>query len=835
MKHLLERKFFPFVNRPGRYTGGELGSIIKSHDKRLKMALGYPDMYEVGMSYLGLHILYNIVNRDDRFLCERFFAPDKDAEEILRREDIPYFALESFTALKDFDVVGFTLGYEMTATNMLNILDLSGIPLRSEDRDESYPLVIAGGPVAHNPEPYADFIDLFHLGDAEENIIKLLETIRESSELSREEQLERLVREVPSVYVPRFYDGETGKPKFDFAPETIKSNQIEEIKREYYPEQPLVPYIETVHDRLTIEIMRGCPRNCRFCQACAIYRPVRRRPKEGIIAQIYDQLKKSGYDEVSLLSLSSSDYPDIVPLTMQLARELQKKQVALSLPSLRPGTFTQELADAVKMTRKTGLTFAPEAGTERLRALIRKDITDQELYDTVELVFRNDWNLIKLYFMIGLPNETDDDIEGIVRMVRKVNDIARNSKGKKSINVTISPFSPKAHTPFQWDVQPSPEYVREKSNYLKRKLQSRFVNIKLRDPQLSLMEGIIGRGDRKIGDIIETAFRKGARFDGWSESYEFGIWEESFAEHQIGYERYTRGRAFSENLPWSKLQLRRSAETLMNERNRTSTTLRERKQKPDEPGPGANRSEDNDYGFGRSKRKGPGRSSLIPTTGNMRIRWGRSGLHRFLSHRDNMRVFERALRRAGIPVSFTQGFHPHMKMSFGPPLALGYTSEAEYFDITLDTPFNAAMVSSLNDALPDGFFVVTAGSILSSKITISSKVNLAVYEAVLDKNADYQDKIESILKQESVEIERESKGNIKIVDIRPAIKDLSYNPDTGLFVLELGLGQEGYARPTEIIQAAGLVDEKEILAIPIHRKEIYFVSADSERLTPLEF
>jgi len=835
MKHLLEQKFFPFVNRPGRYIGGELGSIVKSPENRLKMALGYPDMYEVGMSYLGIHILYHIINSDERFLCERFFAPDKDAEEILRREDIPYFSLESFTPLKDFDVIGFTLGYEMTATNMLNILDLSGIPLRSKDRSDTHPLVIAGGPVAHNPEPYANFIDLFYLGDAEENIIRLLETIKDSTGPTREQRLERLVREVPSVYVPSFYDAETGEPTVDFAPETITSHHNEEIKREYYPNQPLIPYIETVHDRLTIEIMRGCPRNCRFCQACAIYRPVRRRPKEEIVAQVYDQLKKSGYDEVSLLSLSSSDYPDIIPLTMQLSRELQKKQVALSLPSLRPGTFTQELADAVKMTRKTGLTFAPEAGTERLRALIRKDITDRELYDTVELVFKNDWNLIKLYFMIGLPNETDDDIEGIVRMVRKVNDIARHSKGKKAINVAISPFSPKAHTPFQWDEQPSPEYIKEKSDYLKRKLQSRFVNIKLRDPQLSLMEGIIGRGDRRIGDVIETAYRKGARFDGWSESYEFDLWEASFKERGVEFRQYMQGRAFSENLPWSKMQLRRSAETLMNERNRTSTTLRERKQKTTEQTSAATNDGDDDSGFGRSRRRGPGRGSIVPATGNMRVRWGRSGLHRFLSHRDNMRVFDRALRRARIPVSYTQGYHPHMKMSFGPPLALGYTSEAEYFDMTLDTPFNSSMVSSLNEALPDGFFVVTAGSILGAKITISSKVNLAVYEAILDKNADYQDKIDKLMEREMVEIERESKGNKKTVDIRSAVKCLDYNPETGMVVLELGVGQAGYARPTEVIEAAGLVPVEEVPAIPIHRKEIYFVTPDGERLTPLEF
>lgn len=835
MKHLLEEKFLPFVNRPGRYIGGELGSVIKSPEGRLNVALGYPDMYEVGMSYLGIQILYNIINNDDRFLCERFFAPDHDAEEILRKENIPYFSLESFRPLKEFDLIGFTLGYEMTATNMLNILDLAGVPLRSSERTEDHPLVIAGGPVAHNPEPYRLFIDMFYMGDAEESIIRILGIVREMKGQKRSAVLERLTREVESVYVPAFYDPESGKPTVDFAPEIIKSNHVGELHRKYYPKKTIVPFIETVHDRLTIEIMRGCPRGCRFCQACAVYNPVRRRDSDEIIAQIQEQLKQTGYDEVSLLSLSSSDYPDIIPLTLRLSNDLKKKQVALSLPSLRPGTFSQQLADAVKATRKTGLTFAPEAGTERLRALIRKDITDQELYDTIELVFRNEWNLVKLYFMIGLPNETDEDISGIVTMVRKVNEIARRSKGKKSINITISPFSPKAHTPFQWDQQPEPEYIRAKGNFLKKNLQSRFVNIKLRDPKLSLMEGIIGRGDYKIAEVIETAYKNGARFDGWSESYDFSIWEESFKANGVQYKDYMRGRAFSENLPWSRVQLQRTTEMLMNERNRTSTILRERKKKEPEPVESSADMNAGDFGFGRSKRKGAARSGAAPSANTLRVRWGRGGLTRFLSHRENMRVFERAIRRGNIPAAFSQGFHPHMKMSFGPPLVVGYTSEAEYFDLTLDTSYSSWMVAALGESLPEGFNLIDAVPIMNTKTTISGKVNLAVYETILDKNADYQDKIEELMSRERIEIERDSKSGIKRVDIRPALKNISYDNESGRVTLELGLGNEGYARPTEVIDAAGLIPRERIPGALVHRRELYYLAPEGDRRIPLEF
>lgn len=841
MQHLLEKKFFPFVNKPGRYTGGELGQIVKVPENRFKVALGYPDMYEIGMSYLGLQILYSIINADDRFLCERFFAPDRDAEEILRREQIPYFSLESFRPLSQFEVVSFTLAYEMVYTNVLNILDLSGIPIRSADRTDDYPLIIAGGPVVHNPEPMAAFFDLYYIGDAEENITRLLAALLESRNLPRRERLERVVREVPSVYVPQFYDGTTHRALYDFAPEKIKSCRVEQLKRDYYPRNQLIPFIETVHDRLTIEIMRGCPRGCRFCQAMAIYKPVRLRPKEEIITQVEEQIGKTGYDEVSLLSLSASDYPDITFLTAQLARMLQQGKVALALPSLRPGTFTQELADAVKMTRKTGLTFAPEAGTERLRAVIRKDITDDDLYDTIRLVFENGWNLVKLYFMIGLPTETDDDIEGIVRMIRKAAGIAKSTRGKNVLNVSISPFSPKSHTPFQWDEQVAPETVRQKADYIKRRARHPLVNIKFRDPNLAFLEGVIGRGGRELSAVIESAFKAGSRFDGWTEGFDFDKWLKAFEQNNLDPYDYLKGKPFSADLPWLHIELVQSVDYLMKERNRTSTLLGIQEKRPTVSTSQESQGASDDGAFGRSRRKSIAKTAAAPTKNRVRFKWGRKGLVRYLSHLDNARVIERAIRRSGMPVEFTLGFHPHMKISYGPPLPLGYTSEAEYFDVTLDRPFQPGMADRLDEALPKGYFVILARSIIDKKTSLSGKLNRAVYEILVDKNPDYQSKIDILFSNDSVEVERITKNEAKIVDIKPAIYVLEYradvpnDSDTAVVYMELGVGSAGYTRPSEVILAAGIADEATLPALDYRRKELLFIDDNNNRFTPMEF
>lgn len=838
MRHLLEASLFPFINKPGRYIGGELGQIVKPPEGRLQVALGYPDMYEIGMSYLGTQILYHLINSDDRFLCERFYAPDWDAEEILRREKIPYFSLESFRPLREFDVVGFTLAYEMVFTNLLNILDLSGIPLRWEDRNQGDPLVIAGGPVAHNPEPLAPFIDFFCLGDTEETIGPLLGIIFEHKGAPREALLEAIVREIPGVYVPRFYNN-NGAPTVAFAPPQVKSQKVKSLKIESYSRKPLVPFVETVHDRLSVEIMRGCPRGCRFCQATAIYRPVRVRPVDDVVEQVRLQLGSTGFDEVTMLSLSSSDYPHIEKLTGLLARELSSRKVSLSLPSLRPGTISLSLLESLKLTRKSGLTFAPEAGTERLRALVRKDITDRDLYETLRLAFESGWNLIKLYFMIGLPTETVEDVEGIIEMIRASSNIARQCRGKNIINVTISPFSPKSHTPFQWDMQLSPEQIRERSEYIRRKAGSSYVNIKLRDPNLSFLEGVIGRGGREMGEVVETVFRMGARFDGWSEGFDFDLWLKAFADCGIDPYGYLRERRFADRLPWAHIELDVSTEHLMKERNRTSTLLKESKPSTETAPAISDDNEDDQYG--RSRKKGPAKATVAPNKGNVRIQWGRKGLTRFLSHLDNIRVFERAIRRAGLPVEYSQGFNPHMKLSFGPPLPLGFTSEAEYFDISLDRPFQLEMAAALGRTLPEGYHIIMAKSVMSAKESLSGKLNRAVYEVPVEANPEYQHRMESLLERNSVEITRVSKEESRRVEIRPAIFRLefipqcSFDPRKAAIFMELGVGTAGYARPQEVILESGIADEFLLPSLAIHRKALLFADNDGNHLTPMEF
>jgi radical SAM family uncharacterized protein/radical SAM-linked protein len=840
MQHVLEEKFFPFVIKPGQYTGGELGQIIKSHEGRLKFALGYPDKYEIGMSYLGTQILYHLINGDDRFLCERFFAYDTDAEAVMRRERIAAFTLESHRPLAEFDIVGFTLAYEMVYTNLLNILDLAGIPLRSRDRGHHHPLIIAGGPVVNNPEPSAEFIDLFYIGDAEDNIIRICEIVHESKNLTRPEKLRRLAREVASVYVPAFYDPITKKPVHDDIPAVIKNNKIPNLERRIYPDLPIVPFIETVHSRLTVEIMRGCPWNCRFCQACAVYRPVRVRPAYDIISQVNTGLRKTGFDEVSLLSLSSGDYPEIETLTLKLSRELQGKRVALALPSMRPGTFTQELAAAAKTSRKTGLTFAPEAGTERLRAFIRKNITDRALYDTIELAFRNDWNLVKLYFMVGLPTESDEDIDGIVDMIHKICRIAANYKGRRIINVTLSPFSPKPHTPLQWDAQPHPEEIARKIEHIKRSVRNSFVNFKEHDNRLAFMEGIIGRSDRSMADVIEAAFKAGARFDGWSENFNFDLWMKAFQTCGIDPYSLLRERSFSENLPWEHIELAVSNEHLKKQRGLSSEILKDPHAPKIKSEPGNSMVDDN-TAFGRSTKKVVKVSAVAPTKNFVRIKWGRRGLTRFLSHLDNIRTIERAIRRASIPVAYSLGFHPHMKLSFGPSLSLGCSSEAEYFDMTLESPFRADIVARLNKDLPEGFYVASARVLFNDKVSLNSRINRAVYDVEIERQDNTQSLLDELSGRDKIEIKREKKDGIAVVDIRPAIYELTYsdennnNPGKGVITMTLGIGTGGYARPNEVILAAGLKDAVGASALFVHRRALLHEDQNGVRRDPMEF
>ena len=556
------------VQKPGRYSGGEQGSIIKDKDKvDVRFAFCFPDTYEIGMSHLGMKILYSCFNAREDIWCERVFAPWVDFEEVMRKNNIPLFALESRDPIKDFDFIGFTLQYEMSYTNILNMLDLAGLPFKSADRKDLYPLVVAGGPCACNPEPIADFIDLFFIGEGEEVDLEVIDLYKESKKNgdSKEEFLKKASK-IEGVYVPSLYDisyNEDGTisaftPKDD-APSVVNKRIMLEMDKSFYPDNLVVPYIEVVHDRVMQEIYRGCIRGCRFCQAGFIYRPVREKSVETISKQAKDLCASTGYDEISLTSLSTSDYTALEPLLNELLGWTDDSKVSLSLPSLRIDNFSPELLEKVQHVRKSGLTFAAEAGTQRLRDVINKNITEEEIINTCKTAFEGGHTSVKLYFMIGLPTETDEDIKGIADLAQKIVDtyysLPNKPKGK-SVNVSVSAsnFVPKPFTPFEFEPQISADEMKRRHDYLKSCIRSKKISLSYHDSSTSVLEGVFARGDRRLCKVIEYAYKNGCKFDSWSECFKPEIWFEAFEKLGVDAKFYNeRKREYSEIMPWDHL------------------------------------------------------------------------------------------------------------------------------------------------------------------------------------------------------------------------------------------------------------------------------------------
>ncbi|AGL02640.1 TIGR03960 family B12-binding radical SAM protein [Desulfoscipio gibsoniae] len=572
------------VQKPGRYSGGEWNAVYKDwRSTYVKMVFAFPDVYEVGMSHLGLQILYGMVNDREDALMERVFAPWPDMEEQLRSTGLPLFSLESRRPLRDFDIIGFTLQYELSFTNILNILDLAGIPLRSADRaGGNYPLVVAGGPCAFNSEPIADFIDVFVIGEGEEVLGDLLDAYlasRRSGE-GRHDLLLRLAG-FDGIYVPALYRVEyndngsikTVTPVGDRVPALVQKRIVTDMDAAFFPTRMVVPAIESVHDRAMLEVQRGCTRGCRFCQAGVIYRPVREKEPETLLRHAGDLLGSTGWGEISLTSLSTSDYSRVAPLISELIKRHGAAGVNVSLPSLRVDAFSVDLAKEVQKVRRSSLTFAPEAGTQRLRDVINKGVTEDNLMEAVEAAFFAGWQSIKLYFMIGLPTETDDDLRGIANLARRVLDKGRTlvrAKGRLKVTVSVSSFVPKSHTAFQWEPQNSIAELKRKQLLLRDLLRSKGLVFKWHDPEGSFLEAVLSRGDRRLAGAIEKAWRNGARFDGWSEFFDLRRWLEAFASDGIDPDWYAYRRYhYDDTLPWDHIGAGVSKKYLVREHRRS--------------------------------------------------------------------------------------------------------------------------------------------------------------------------------------------------------------------------------------------------------------------------
>ncbi len=567
------------VTKPGRYSGGEIGSIIKNKDKvDVRFAFCFPDTYEIGMSHLGMKILYSQFNEREDIWCERCFAPWVDFEKVLRDNNIPLFTLESRDYVKDFDIIGFTLQYELSFTNVVNMLSLAGIPLRSCDRKTLAPLVVAGGPCACNPEPIADFIDLFFLGEGEEVDLEVIDLYKKYGKSGDKQAFLREAAKIEGVYVPSLYDIEYNDdgtvkritPKDD-APKTVQKRIIKDLDRSHYPKTFVVPYIEIVHDRAVQEIFRGCIRGCRFCQAGYIYRPVREKSVDVINTQAKTLCDNTGYDEISLSSLSTSDYRGIEPLLNKMLYWSENDNVSLSLPSLRVDNFSKELIEKINHVRKSGLTFAPEAGTQRLRDVINKNVTEEEIMRTCRMAFEEGYTSVKLYFMLGLPTETDEDIVGITELGQKiVNEFYRmeNKPKGKSVNVSISvsTFVPKPFTPFQFEPQITRDEMLRRQKLLRDSVTTRKITVNWHESEVSYLEGVFARGDRRLSAVIEKAVEKGCKFDGWDECFDPQKWEEAFNECGINPTFYAnRKRDYSETMPWEHLDYAVDKEFLVRE------------------------------------------------------------------------------------------------------------------------------------------------------------------------------------------------------------------------------------------------------------------------------
>lgn len=574
------------VRTPSRYIGGELNSVVKDKSKvDLRFAFCFPDTYEIGMSHLGMKILYSLTNSRENYWCERVFAPDVDFEELMRKNDIPLYGLESLEPIKDFDFIGFTIQYEMCYTNILNMLDLAGVPVKACDRTALAPIVVAGGPCVCNPEPLVDFIDIFIIGEGEEVNLELMDLYAEMKKkgASKQEFLEAAA-EIDGIYVPSLYDVsynedgtvKTFTPNNAYAKPVVRKRIIKDFDKVFYPDSFVVPYSEIVHDRAIVEVLRGCIRGCRFCQAGYIYRPFREKTTGTICKETKSLCESTGYEEVSLSSLSTSDFSDIENMLVKLSDYTEEEKINLSLPSMRIDRFSKELMEQIQKVRKSGLTFAPEAGTQRLRDVINKNITEEEIFRACKLAFDGGYTSVKLYFMLGLPTETDDDIRGIADLAERIVDFyyenPNRPKGKNiQISISCATFVPKPFTPFEFEPQASEEEIKHKQEVLLSSVRSRKrINVSWSKYRVSVLEAVLAKGDRRLGNVIYDAWNSGCKFDSWDEHYRYDLWKRALEKNGLDTDFYAcRKREYDELFPWDHLDYYVSKEFLVRE-NKTA-------------------------------------------------------------------------------------------------------------------------------------------------------------------------------------------------------------------------------------------------------------------------